>query len=100
MRLGGSLPALVLLLGVLFCRVAVESRAGEEWESTVPAMFIFGDSVVDAGNNNYITGFPLLPVANFVPYGETYFHKPTGRWCDGRLIFDFIGEFRSATIEF
>lgn len=56
------------------------------------AFFIFGDSLFDAGNNNYInttTGFQ----ANFLPYGETFFKHPTGRFCDGRIIPDFIAEF-------
>ncbi|KAK3443217.1 hypothetical protein EUGRSUZ_B03276 [Eucalyptus grandis] len=26
------------------------------------------------------------------PNGETYFHKPSGRYCDGRLLIDFIAE--------
>lgn len=51
-------------------------------------LFIFGDSLFDAGNNNYInTPFQ----SNFWPYGETFFNFPTGRFSDGRLIPDFIG---------
>ncbi|XP_015900704.3 GDSL esterase/lipase 2-like [Ziziphus jujuba] len=54
------------------------------------ALFIFGDSLFDAGNNNYInTTFK----ANYKPYGETFFHYPTGRFSDGRLIPDFIAEY-------
>ena|ERR1044072_2549996 len=61
-------------------------------------LFIFGDSVLDAGNNNYINT-TTLDQANFLPYGETYFKFPTGRFCDGRLISDFIGKIcRSYTI--
>lgn len=55
------------------------------------ALFIFGDSLLDAGNNNYINT-TTLDQANFLPYGETYFKFPTGRFCDGRLISDFIGK--------
>ncbi|KAK3043168.1 hypothetical protein RJ639_001601 [Escallonia herrerae] len=52
--------------------------------------FIFGDSLFDAGNNNYIN---TVARANFWPYGETFFKYPTGRFCDGRLIPDFIAEY-------
>lgn len=53
------------------------------------AFFIFGDSIVDVGNNNYIT---TNLQANFLPYGETFFKYPTGRASNGRLIPDFIAE--------
>lgn len=55
------------------------------------AFFIFGDSFLDAGNNNYINT-TALDQANFWPYGETYFKFPTGRFSDGRLVSDFIGK--------
>ncbi|RDX84131.1 GDSL esterase/lipase 5 [Mucuna pruriens] len=54
--------------------------------------FIFGDSFLDAGNNNYINT-TTLDQANFWPYGETYFKFPTGRFSDGRLLSDFIAEY-------
>ncbi|KAL2933018.1 GDSL esterase/lipase 5 [Bienertia sinuspersici] len=52
-------------------------------------LFIFGDSVLDAGNNNYINTSTSVQ-ANFWPYGITSFRYPTGRMSDGRLICDFI----------
>ena len=55
------------------------------------ALFIFGDSLFDSGNNNYIRtsrGFQ----ANYRPYGETFFPSPTGRATDGRTIPDFISK--------
>lgn len=55
------------------------------------ALFIFGDSVLDFGNNNYINTTTDLQ-ANFWPYGETSFEYPTGRPSDGRLIPDFISK--------
>nr|GMC51942.1 GDSL esterase/lipase 5 [Ipomoea batatas] len=67
------------------CRTAA---AGERR----PALFIFGDSFMDSGNNNYINT-TTLDQANFGPYGETFFDAPTGRFSDGRLISDFIAEY-------
>ncbi|RDX76088.1 GDSL esterase/lipase [Mucuna pruriens] len=56
----------------------------------VPALFIFGDSVVDVGNNN--RQFTLVK-ANFPPYGRDFEnHSPTGRFCNGKLATDFTAE--------
>ncbi|PWA84364.1 putative 38.1 kDa protein [Artemisia annua] len=56
------------------------------------AVFVFGDSFFDPGNNNYINTIPVFQ-ANYLPYGESYFSPPTGRFSDGRLIPDFIAEY-------
>ncbi|KAI9102918.1 hypothetical protein K1719_023357 [Acacia pycnantha] len=56
------------------------------------ALFIFGDSLFDVGNNNYINTTTFFQ-ANFNPYGETFFKYPTGRFSDGRVIPDFIAEY-------
>ncbi|KDO45746.1 hypothetical protein CISIN_1g016962mg [Citrus sinensis] len=56
------------------------------------ALFIFGDSLFDAGINNYINTTTDYQ-ANFWPYGESFFDYPTGRFSDGRLIPDFIAEY-------
>ncbi|CDY25680.1 BnaC03g69950D [Brassica napus] len=61
-------------------------------DDNVTALFIFGDSFLDAGNNNYINT-TTLDQANFPPYGQTFFGLPTGRFSDGRLISDFIAEY-------
>ena len=55
------------------------------------ALFIFGDSLFDAGNNDYINT-TTDNLANYGPYGETFFNYPTGRYSNGRLIPDFIGK--------
>ncbi|PIA38157.1 hypothetical protein AQUCO_02800067v1 [Aquilegia coerulea] len=56
----------------------------------VPAVIVFGDSTVDAGNNNYIK---TLAKSNYLPYGRDFpGGKPTGRFCNGRLVTDFISE--------
>lgn len=51
-----------------------------------PAIYNFGDSNSDTGAVSAVFG-PVLP-----PNGMTYFHKPSGRYSDGRLIIDFIAE--------
>ncbi|KAL8234888.1 hypothetical protein R6Q59_020988 [Mikania micrantha] len=56
------------------------------------ALFIFGDSFFDPGNNNYINTTSDFQ-ANQWPYGKSYFNTPTGRFSDGRLIPDFIAEY-------
>ncbi|CAH1415922.1 unnamed protein product [Lactuca virosa] len=49
----------------------------------------FGDSLFDTGNLKQLN--PQLGFF-YPPYGETFFHKPTGRASNGRLIIDFIAE--------
>ncbi|CDP17381.1 unnamed protein product [Coffea canephora] len=56
----------------------------------VPALYLFGDSIVDVGNNNYLE---TLIKANFPPYGRDFInHEATGRFCNGKLATDFTGE--------
>ncbi|XP_048503825.1 GDSL esterase/lipase 5 [Beta vulgaris subsp. vulgaris] len=54
-------------------------------------LFIFGDSILDAGNNNYINT-STFGQANFYPYGTTFFQSSTGRCSNGRLISDVIAQ--------
>ncbi|XXG80752.1 hypothetical protein AAC387_Pa09g1543 [Persea americana] len=50
-----------------------------------PAVFNFGDSNSDTGELVAGKGLHLD-----LPNGVTYFQKPSGRFCDGRLIIDFL----------
>ncbi|KAJ0974220.1 hypothetical protein J5N97_016185 [Dioscorea zingiberensis] len=53
-----------------------------------PAVFIFGDSIVDPGNNNVLK---TLIKCNFPPYGQDFpAHRPTGRFSNGKIPSDFI----------
>ncbi|OWM74969.1 GDSL esterase/lipase EXL3-like [Punica granatum] len=55
---------------------------------TVPAVIVFGDSIVDAGNNNQLR---TLVKCNFAPYGIRFKGgTPTGRFCDGKIPSDLI----------
>ncbi|KAF8017895.1 hypothetical protein BT93_H2953 [Corymbia citriodora subsp. variegata] len=54
------------------------------------AFFVFGDSLVDSGNNNYLV---TTARADLPPYGIDYpTHRPTGRFSNGLNIPDMISE--------
>ncbi|KAL3628042.1 hypothetical protein CASFOL_028144 [Castilleja foliolosa] len=56
----------------------------------VPALIIFGDSVVDVGNNNNLE---TIVKSNFPPYGRDFIqHKSTGRFSNGKLALDYTAE--------
>ncbi|XP_073107368.1 protein trichome birefringence-like 33 [Elaeis guineensis] len=55
----------------------------------VPCYFIFGDSLVDNGNNNYIAS---LARANYMPYGIDFPGGPSGRFSNGMTTVDVIGK--------
>lgn len=59
--------------------------------NSVSAVFVFGDSTSDPGNNNYIkTAFR----GNFKPYGRDFPDQiPTGRFTNGLLASDFIARY-------
>ncbi|MED6155123.1 hypothetical protein PIB30_002326 [Stylosanthes scabra] len=59
-------------------------------QSQVPALFIFGDSQADDGNNNNL---PTNAKANYKPYGIDFpFGIPTGRFTNGLTAIDIIGQ--------
>ncbi|EEF29145.1 zinc finger protein, putative [Ricinus communis] len=79
---------------IFFASLSVPSSSTQSnsWsQKNQVALFIFGDSLFDAGNNNDINN--ATGRANFWPYGETFFKYPTGRFSDGRIIPDFIAEY-------
>ncbi|GAB2256829.1 hypothetical protein Droror1_Dr00022888 [Drosera rotundifolia] len=72
------LLSLLLLVFVVTC------------EAKVPAIIVFGDSSVDPGNNNQV---PTMARSDFAPYGRDLpGGRPTGRFCNGKLVPDFISE--------
>ncbi|XP_042754619.1 GDSL esterase/lipase At3g43550 isoform X2 [Lactuca sativa] len=61
-----------------------------EGTHVVPAVIVFGDSVVDTGNNNNLaTVFKV----NYPPYGKDFYGgQPTGRFSNGKVPPDLIVE--------
>ncbi|KAL1555935.1 GDSL esterase/lipase-like protein [Salvia divinorum] len=70
------------------CVVVVAAVAATA-EPQVPCYFIFGDSLVDNGNNNNIQS---LARANYLPYGIDFPGGPTGRFSNGKTTVDVIAE--------
>eukprot|EP00249_Psilotum_nudum_P003349 c16744_g1_i3 orf=578-1183(-) len=59
--------------------------------SSGAGFFIFGDSTVDSGNNNFLF---TLAKANMPPYGRDFFnHSATGRFSNGRISVDYLASF-------
>ena len=58
-------------------------------EPQVPCYFIFGDSLVDNGNNNALQS---LARADYLPYGIDFPGGPTGRFSNGKTTVDVVGE--------
>ena len=54
-------------------------------------MFVFGDSLVDPGNNNNLTTFAK---ANYKPNGIDFPAGATGRFCNGGTVADHLGKGR------
>ncbi|KAK9084732.1 hypothetical protein Sjap_025143 [Stephania japonica] len=78
-------PAPIMLLMYDLCFLMTQVEA-----TKVPAIIVFGDSTVDAGNNNHVQ---TLARSNFAPYGRDFEGgKPTGRFSNGRLATDFFSE--------
>ncbi|PWA58079.1 GDSL-like Lipase/Acylhydrolase family protein [Artemisia annua] len=82
-------PRLVILQCVVVFVLLIKINADDP---IVPALCIFGDSIMDVGNNN--NRLTTLLKANFLPYGRDFeTHKPTGRFCNGKLAVDFIADY-------
>ncbi|ONK79577.1 uncharacterized protein A4U43_C01F7790 [Asparagus officinalis] len=77
----------ILFISLTVCSVVV---ANFSVSSEARAFFVFGDSLVDNGNNNYLA---TTARADSPPYGIDYpSHRPTGRFSNGLNIPDIISE--------
>lgn len=86
---------LAVLVMVIMLAAAATGQNGSTYgggggmrPAMVPAMFIFGDSLIDNGNNNNL---PTFARANYFPYGIDFADGPTGRFSNGYTIVDEIG---------
>ncbi|MCD7448803.1 hypothetical protein HAX54_046649 [Datura stramonium] len=96
------LPYSLMLFLILFITFSTNIRAQtppltkknlliRPFNNTVSALFVFGDSTVDPGNNNYIC---TVLKCNFPPYGKDFVgHIPSGRFTNGRLVTDLMASY-------
>lgn len=77
--IGALIILMILKLQILVIRA----------EPQVPCYFVFGDSLVDNGNNNNLL---TQAKVNYPPYGIDFPNQnATGRFCNGENTADFIG---------
>ncbi|KAF5195316.1 GDSL esterase/lipase [Thalictrum thalictroides] len=82
-----------LFLSFVFLVISFVTAASHN----VPAIFSFGDSLFDAGNNHFNRNCTVQ--ADFPPYGQNFFHHPTGRFTNGRTVVDFISQLLNIDIQ-
>ncbi|GAB4827032.1 hypothetical protein Ancab_033911 [Ancistrocladus abbreviatus] len=91
-----STPSTLILLVTLIISSSSQAQVQFGWDdkppsNSVSAIFVFGDSTSDPGNNNYIT---TTFRSNFAPYGRDFANQvPTGRFTNGRLTSDFVARY-------
>ncbi|KAG8079123.1 hypothetical protein GUJ93_ZPchr0007g4179 [Zizania palustris] len=80
--------AIAAIVVVVAAMLLLSAAAGRSATTAVPALFVFGDSLVDDGNDNELS---CLAKANFFPYGIDFPQgAATGRFCNGKTFVDAL----------
>ena len=90
---GDNFRGLNMILSLIIIVIISMVRKSTADDNLLGASFIFGDSLVDAGNNNYLN---TLSKADMTPNGIDFKASggnPTGRFTNGRTIGDIVGKF-------
>ncbi|XP_031091978.1 GDSL esterase/lipase At5g45960-like [Ipomoea triloba] len=93
LRFSPFLQLLLIIISIIsatLCDAVLPTQ--RPFNNTISGIFIFGDSTVDSGNNNFIR---TVSKCDFAPYGRDFDqnHTPTGRFTNGRLVTDFISSY-------
>uniref|UniRef100_A0A6N2KCZ9 SGNH hydrolase-type esterase domain-containing protein n=1 Tax=Salix viminalis TaxID=40686 RepID=A0A6N2KCZ9_SALVM len=81
---------LLLALPVLACvfPCSCHARATDNNGARIRGMFVFGSSLVDNGNNNFLKN--SIAKADFLPYGIDFPSGPSGRFTNGKNVIDLL----------
>lgn len=94
LKLNSDTPLVVCCFFTLWCcSMMVGSKALIKLPEnvTVPGLIVFGDSIVDQGNNNNLSS---VMKCNFPPYGIDFTGGlATGRFTNARTPSDMIGRY-------
>lgn len=82
----------VSLIALIFIHLSSSSHASSSFSSSFKKIYAFGDSYTDTGNTRTSTGPTAFNHVSNPPYGVTFFHRPTNRYSDGRIVLDFVAE--------
>ncbi|GAV73848.1 Lipase_GDSL domain-containing protein [Cephalotus follicularis] len=79
------MPTLLFLCLVIYaCFSSCNASA-----TKIKGMFVFGSSLVDNGNNNFLQNSAK---ADYLPYGVDFPYGPSGRFTNGKNVIDLLGE--------
>ncbi|KAI3464430.1 hypothetical protein Pfo_021093 [Paulownia fortunei] len=84
------LPLFCFFLFALFAPSICLSTVTQKHEPKIRGMFVFGSSLVDNGNNNFLPN--SLAKADYIPYGIDFPFGPSGRFTNGKNVIDILGE--------
>ena len=100
MKMGIMVMVMVMVMMMMGCDesitpsffvMGVSAEKSEKSEKSYAALFVFGDSLVDVGNNNYIA---TAARSDMKPFGIDFPAGPTGRFSNGKVVVDYIGPAR------
>ncbi|KAF8399224.1 hypothetical protein HHK36_015089 [Tetracentron sinense] len=75
---------------LLFCfSIFIHLFYAKSENPLAPALYVFGDSLFDSGNNNLL---PTFAKADYLPYGVDFIDGVTGRFTNGKTVADIIAE--------
>ncbi|KAL7156002.1 hypothetical protein ABFS83_03G113400 [Erythranthe nasuta] len=80
----------VFLFALLSQSICLSKLTPKNHGSKIRGMFVFGSSLVDNGNNNFLPN--SIATADYSPYGADFPLGPSGRFTNGKNVIDVLGE--------